>query len=282
MSMKYLGQTFDIHGGGMDLLFPHHENELAQSESATGKPFVKYWMHNGLTRLNTKKMSGSIGNVVSAQKLIDEHGPLLLRYMLLSTHYRRPIEFNEDVLAAARKGLNVFTRLFERINRLGGKLDDSSPDMEEVSSELLPSENEQFVRNVLAYKMKFLEVMDDDFNTAAAIGVMHELAGEINGCIEKAKLEETPHADLVKAVTAATQTLSRLGQLLGMFRGIMQPRVDSKSATLAEELMQLIIQLRADARQKKDFATADAIRRGLAKLRITLEDRPGTTVWRRD
>ena len=126
MSMKYLGETFDMHGGGMDLMFPHHENELAQSESATEKTFAKYWMHNGLTRIKTKlasgewadeKMSGSIGNVVSAKELIDKHGADLLRYLLLSTHYRRPIEFTDEVIANAKKGLAVFTRLFERLQR---------------------------------------------------------------------------------------------------------------------------------------------------------------------
>jgi cysteinyl-tRNA synthetase len=282
MSMKYLGQTFDIHGGGMDLMFPHHENELAQSESATGKTFVKYWLHNGLTRLNTKKMSGSIGNVVAAKKLIDDNGPLLLRYMLLSTHYRRPIEFNDDVLVASKKGLSVFLRLFERIELLGVKLDDASADMEAVSSELLSSEHEHFVRAVLNYKMKFLEMMDDDFNTAGSIGVMHELAGEINSYIEKTKLETDKHPDTIKVVAAATQSLRKVGQLLGLFRINSQQQTMPNTSVLADELMQLIIQLRADVRKKKDFASADAIRDGLAKLGITIEDRPGGTIWRKE
>ncbi|MGH7177698.1 MAG: cysteine--tRNA ligase, partial [Tepidisphaeraceae bacterium] len=164
MSMKYLGETFDMHGGGMDLLFPHHENELAQSESATGKPLSKYWLHNGLTRLNTKKMSGSIGNVVSVKALLEGHGPELLRYMLLSTHYRRPIEFTDEVLSGARKGIGTFYRLFERVGRLvgaGGK----PPEMNDVSLDMLDSEHAPFVKRVLGYKMKFLEMMDDDFNT---------------------------------------------------------------------------------------------------------------------
>src|SRR4030095_11159867 len=110
---KYLGPTFDMHGGGMDLMFPHHENEMAQSESATGQPFAKFWMHNGLTRIKThlaggeardEKMSGSLGNVISAKELLEKYGAELMRYMLLSTHYRRPIEFTDDVLAAAKKG----------------------------------------------------------------------------------------------------------------------------------------------------------------------------------
>ncbi|HEY7089471.1 MAG TPA: cysteine--tRNA ligase [Tepidisphaeraceae bacterium] len=300
MSIKYLGQTFDIHGGGMDLMFPHHENELAQSECATGKTFAKYWLHNGLTRIQTKsaggqvkaeKMSKSLGNTIDARKLIADSGPHLVRYMLLSTHYRRPIEFNDDVMTAAKKGLSVFTRLVERINRLGGRLDSTTPDLEETSAELLPGASEQFVRGVIAFKMKFLEMMDDDFNTAGAIGVMHELAGLINSYIEKNRLEAEPQPEMVKAVTAATQTLRQLGMLLGLFRATPATAVasssgpggqDEKSAALVDQLMELIIQLRAESRKKKDFAMADAIRDGLAKLKITLEDRANGTGWRKD
>ena len=138
MAMKLLGDTVDIHGGGMDLMFPHHENELAQSESATGKPFARVWMHNGLTRLKTKaasgewrdeKMSGSVGNVVSARDLLDRHGPDLLRYLILSTHYRSPIDFSDAAVQSATKGLASFSRLFERVTRLAdtGPVDPSVP-----------------------------------------------------------------------------------------------------------------------------------------------------------
>jgi cysteinyl-tRNA synthetase len=294
MSIKYLGETFDIHGGGMDLMFPHHENELAQSECATGKQFAKYWLHNGLTRVNTKKISGSDAATsegakllaqVAATKLIEDHGALLLRYMLLCTQYRRPIEFNEEVITAARKGLSVFTRLFERIGRLGIALTEQSvvADMEEVAPELLPGQHEHFIRAVLNFKMKFLEMMDDDFNTAGAIGVMHELAGEINSYIEQQKVEQDRGADLVQIVAAATQTLRKLAMLLGLFRNGVQPKAEAaKSSALADELMALILVLRAEARKKKDFATADAIRDGLAKVGITVEDRPSGTIWRRE
>ncbi|HEY1628633.1 MAG TPA: DALR domain-containing protein, partial [Tepidisphaeraceae bacterium] len=243
--------------------------------------------HNGLTRLNTKKMSGSVGNVVAAQKLIDDHGALLLRYMLLTTHYRRPIEFNDDVLASSKKGLGVFLRLFERIELLGVKLTDAAEDMESVSSDLMNSEHEHFIRAVVAYKMKFLEMMDDDFNTAGAIGGMHELAGEINSYIEKTKLETEPHADIIRVVAAAAQTLKKLGNLLGLFRTLpptasQQKQQQSNVPALTDQLMQLLIELRAQARTKKDFATADAIRDGLAKLKITIEDRPSGTIWRKE
>jgi cysteinyl-tRNA synthetase len=160
--------------------------------------------------------------------------------------------------------------------------------MEAISAEMLESPNEHFVRAVLNLKMKFLEMMDDDFNTAGAIGVMHELAGEINGFIEKTGGEKPKPADVAQVIAAAAQTLRGLGNLLGLMR---QPSADgsavadknaSSQAQLAEQLMSLIIQLRASARERTDFATADAIRDGLAKLNITLEDRAGGTGWRKN
>src|SRR2546421_3946332 len=228
MSMKYLGQRLDIHGGGMDLLFPHHENELAQSESATGQPFAKYWMHNGLTRMKTKlasgewqdeKMSGSLGNVVSARQLIDNYGADLLRYMLLSTHYRRPIEFTDEVISNARKGLSGFPRLIERVERINGApLADNAQEMDQVASGLLETEAAPLAKAAMDLKMKFLEMMDDDFNTAGAIAVMHELAGQVNGVIEKHQVEKNKQAEMLSAATAATVTVRKLGSLLGLFR----------------------------------------------------------------
>jgi len=278
-------------------MFPHHENELAQSESATGKTFVKYWMHNGLTRLNTKKISGSDAATeegaaalatVRVKKLLDEHGGDLLRYMLLSTHYRRPIEFTPEVMASAKKGFSTFKILFERIARICPPTAEKTPNMEAISAEMLESSNEDFVRTVLNLKMKFLEMMDDDFNTAGAIGVMHELAGATNSFIEKTGGENTKPADVTQVIAAAGQTLRGLGNLLGMFRqptsAAAAPTELAKAAEkqLADQLMDLIILLRAAAREKKDFATADAIRDGLAKLKITLEDRAGGTGWRKN
>ena len=291
MSMKYLGPTFDMHGGGMDLMFPHHENELAQSESATGQTFVKYWMHNGLTRIKTKqaggewadeKMSGSIGNVVSARELIDRHGADLLRYLLLSTHYRRPIEFTDDVLAGARKGLSVFPRLLERIGRLTGQpLAEDAQDMDRYANNLLESEYGAFARAVLNYKMKFLEMMDDDFNTAGAIAVLHELAGEVNGFIERHNIEHNKQSDLIAAVAAAVQSLRKLGLVLGLFRhGFAKP--EQRDTGLVDQFMRLLIDLRATARKEKNFAIADGIRKGLEQLGITLEDRADGTIWRKE
>jgi cysteinyl-tRNA synthetase len=291
MSVKYLGETFDIHGGGMDLMFPHHENELAQAESATGKTFAKYWLHNGLTRIKTKlpsgqwadeKMSGSLGNVVSARELLDLWGAELLRYMLLSTHYRRPIEFTDEVLGNSKKGLAVFTRLFERIERVTGKPPvDGSPDMDQVANRLLESEIGNFVRQVIGDKMRFLEMMDDDFNTAGAIAVLHEITGSINSFLEKTKADTNRDADVIQAAAAATQTLRKLGQILGLFRSEI-PGISAKEPGTVEQLMALLIQVRNEARKSKQFALADSVRDGLKKIGITLEDRPDGTGWRRE
>jgi cysteinyl-tRNA synthetase len=292
MSIKYLGETFDIHGGGMDLMFPHHENELAQSESATGKQFVKYWLHNGLTRVKTKgRMGGedtvqdmhkSSGNALWARELLDTWGAELLRYMLLSTHYRRPIEFTDEVLNNAKKGLAVFARLAERIERLTGKpLNDASPDMDQMANRLLESEVGAFIKQSMGEKMRFLEMMDDDFNTAGAIAVLHEMAGSINSFLEQNHAEKAKQPDVIQAAAAAAQTLRRLGQILGLFRP-EQPATGAKEPGTVDQLMSLVIAVRNEARKSKQFALADLVRDGLKKIGIALEDRPDGTGWRRE
>jgi len=277
MSMKYLGETFDIHGGGMDLIFPHHENEIAQSESATGKPFARCWMHNGLTKIKTKlasgewrdeKMSGSIGNVVSAAELIDQHGADVIRYLLLATHYRSPIEFTDQVMSDTKKAYAVFTRLFERVERL----------TKQPISDIRPTPAQ--LGDFATFRPLFEARMDDDFNTAGAIAEMHQLAGQINAFIESRKLEQGGSPADLATISAGAAELKNLGQILGLFRVKDQPA--GASSKLVDDLMQLIIQLRADARKTKNFALADAIRDGLKQIGITLEDRSGETVWRKD
>jgi cysteinyl-tRNA synthetase len=289
MSQKYLGDTFDLHGGGMDLMFPHHENELAQSECCTGKPFAKFWLHNGLTRVATKlaggelkqeKMSKSLGNTLDPVALVDEHGGELVRYLLLSTHYRSPIDFSADVIAASKKGLAVFERLFVRIERLAGKKpSELGADMDTTAAIVFDTPNAPFARAVLDLKMKYLEMMDDDFNTAGAIAVLHELSGEINAFIEKHELEKTKNPELTSYVVAAASTLKNLGGVIGLFRQIGQST--GKDDGTLDKVMGLVIQLRKDARANKNFAMADAIRDGLTKIGITLEDRPDGTGWRK-
>ena len=292
MSMKFLGTTFDIHSGGLDLMFPHHENELAQSESATGKQFVKYWMHHGITKVRTKAQGGqwksedmheSAGNAIRVRALIEQHGPELIRYLLLSTHYRRPIDFSPEVLEASKKGMSVFQRLFERIQRLTGQpVADGQPDMDAAAGAILETPDGAFARAILALKMKFLEMMDDDFNTAGAIAVLHEIAGEVNAFIERKELEKSRQTDLVGYAAAAAQTLRNLGIVLGMFR--TPPAAQASSSAhddTLNQVVELLIRLRAEARASKNFALADAIRNGLTEIGITLEDRADGTIWRK-
>ena len=294
MAMKILGETFDFHGGGLDLLFPHHENEIAQSECATGKPFAKYWLHNGLTRMKTKAASGEWkvdkiagseitagrqeGSAVDAAALIAEHGADLLRYLLLSTHYRSPIEFTADVLASSKKGLSVFPRLFERIERiLGQKRPADAADMENAPPAIRDGE---FGNSILAYQARYVEMMDDDFNTAGAIAVMHELAGAINAFIEQNHVERDKSAEQITAVSAGMATLRNLAHILGLFRKEAARPQGQESQTL-DQVMNLLITMRAEARKDKNFALADRIRKGLGEIGITLEDRPGETIWRK-
>jgi cysteinyl-tRNA synthetase len=282
MSMKILGPTFDIHGGGMDLMFPHHENELAQSEQATGKPFVKVWMHNGLTKVRTKAASGewkvddiheSTGNAASvrAAALIEAHGADVLRYLLLSSHYRRPIEFTDEALAIAKKAVAVFTRLFERVERLTGQ---TVP-----AAEAPAIADAGLSANVEGLRAKFLEMMDDDFNTAGATGALHEMAGVANAFVERAELERTRDPAGLASVVAAASVLKHLAGLLGLFRLAAVAKADGG---LTEQLMQLLIRLRAEARKAKNFAVADGIRKGLGEIGITLEDRADGTGWRKN
>jgi cysteinyl-tRNA synthetase len=295
MSMKYLGATFDIHGGGMDLMFPHHENELAQSESATGQPFVRYWLHNGLTRVRTKSRSGewkaedmheSAGNAVRVHDLLDRYGPELIRYLLLSSHYRSPIDFSEEALAGAKKGLSGFERLFERIERIAGKpMTEKSDDMDRGASELLESEQHApFAKAVLALKMKFLETMDDDFNTGGAIGVLHELANEINAFVARNEIEKNKQPPLVAASLAAAHTLRNLGTVLGLFNPASRGPAGGEGKAdqgVLNQVMELLIGLRQEARAGKNFALSDRIRDGLGAIGITLEDRADGTGWRK-
>jgi cysteinyl-tRNA synthetase len=287
MSMKYLGNTFDIHGGGLDLLFPHHENELAQSESFSGQPFVKYWLHNGLTKLRTKSAGGqwqsqdmhaSSGNVVSAKELIEKHGAELFRYMLLTTHYRSPIDFSDETVTAAGKGLATFTRLTERVERLtGAAVDPSQSDLDGIAGRLSSTPAGPMVAQVIARKMKFLEMMDSDFNTAGAIGALHEMAGDINAYLEQNKGEPNQQPEIVEAAVAAYASLRKLGRVLGLFRAAPAAASDKD----LKKLLDLFIELRNEARRTKNFALSDRIRDGLKKAGFVLEDRGQQTDWRK-
>ena len=287
MSMRYLGETFDIHGGGMDLIFPHHENEIAQAETATDRPFVKYWLHNGLTRFNTKKVSKSDKEMAEALKkmtlttLLDTYGGELLRYFVASTHYRRPIEFTEEELEGKRRGLATFHRLFERMERIAGKsvYDDPTTALEAWKS-ADPSDFKEFAADANQFIKRFYDSMDDDFNTAAALASMFEFANRINRFVEEQGLEKGADGSAARQVAyATTQALMGLARLLGLFA--RPPEAAGGGDELVGSLMDILIAARAEARKARQFAIADMIRDRLGEAGVTLEDRPDGTVWRR-
>ncbi|GIW83093.1 MAG: cysteine--tRNA ligase [Gemmatales bacterium] len=278
MSMKYLGQTFDIHGGGLDLQFPHHENELAQSESFSDATFARYWMHNGLLKMGQSKMAGSIGNVVNVADVLEQYSPETVRFLLLNTHYRSPIDYSNDRLKETQKALEAFYRFFERFERITGK----SFYQLEAPTKKGPFDpgDDPFLKDVAQHRTAFFECMEDDFNTAGAIAALYELLSTLNRFADQQKLEtaEKKPADLER-FTKGVIVFRELSRLLGLFEN---PPTKSKGAgdELVGALMQLLIDLRAEARKAKNFALADQIRNRLAELKITLEDRPGGTTWR--
>jgi cysteinyl-tRNA synthetase len=318
MAMRFLGETFDIHGGGMDLIFPHHENEIAQSEAANRKPFARYWLHNGLTRVNTKKISKSDASPemvealtkMTLRNLLRAVSPELVRFFVLSTHYRRPIEYSDEELDSKKKGLDTFYRLFERVERVARispyqyatmfpSLGCTHPGAlsEQVATRIAAISSSELLTASDEATAAFHRSMDDDFNTAAAIAALFDFAGAINRFVELNKLESDPRAEWnpgapgaransrntgtdVKSVLSATARLIVLARIIGLF---LEPPATGGAAEdgLADSAMQVLIQVRKHLRGKKDFETADLIRNLLTESKITLEDRPDGTVWRK-
>ncbi len=302
MSHKLLGDTFDIHGGGLDLIFPHHENEIAQSECCHGKPMARFWMHNGLMQASGE--SGKVGGRATRavdqphaaaakiskstgarpfRELLAEHAPETIRFFLLTTHYRRPIDFSDERLREVHAGLDTFYRLFKRYQRVTGQ------SIYDLPTPRLRSEGEQaagddpLLGEVAQRREAFLDAMDDDFNTGAAIGDLFELARLLNRFCDSAGLEDPDHRDDAARdrLRRAATTLRELGATLGLFQS--PPQADSSASDdLLAGLMNLLVGIRQAAREKKDFATADHIRDTLGGLGITLEDRPGGTEWSLD
>ena len=245
MSMKYLGESFDIHAGGQDLIFPHHENEIAQSEGYTKKPFARYWLHNGFVTINREKMSKSLGNFFTLREIFEKCNPRVVRLFLLSTHYRKPIDFSDDKLNNAKRSL-------ERIDSC----------LREVERRELSAPAARPCRGSI-YRTRLEEAMDDDFNTAAALGVIFDLVSKINSRLDKGDLS---------SVTRVASELRDFCRVLGL-----SPE-SGQEAELAQELMKLIKE-REEARREKDWGRADTIRDRLRKEGIILEDRPQGTTW---
>ncbi len=254
MAYNLLGETIDIHAGGSDLSFPHHENEIAQSEARTGKQFAKYWLHSAFVNVNNQKMSKSLNNFFTAREILEKYDADVLRMFMLSGHYRTQINFSMELLDSTKAALD---RLYNSINNLENLLD-------EVKNEELRDEELEYKNELQKYKEKYIEKMDDDFNTADAISVIFDLIRDVNTnvTIESSK-------ELVK------YTLDLIREL-GSPLGILQ---ESTKASLEEEIEKLIEE-RQKARKEKNWALADKIRDNLKERGIVLEDTTQGVRWK--
>ncbi|MEL3955745.1 cysteine--tRNA ligase [Caldifermentibacillus hisashii] len=253
MAREYLGDTIDIHAGGQDLTFPHHENEIAQSESLTGKPFANYWMHNGYINIDNEKMSKSLGNFVLVHDIITQHDPNVLRFFMLSVHYRHPINYSEELLNNAKSALE---RLQTSYQNLKHRL--------EASTNLV-EDDQKWLDQIANFHNQFIEEMDDDFNTANAISVLFEVSKLANYYLME---KNTSTVVIRKFLEIFEQFFNVLGLEL------------TKDQLLDEEIEQLITK-RNEARKNRDFHTADQIRDQLKEMNIVLEDTPQGTRWKR-
>lgn len=251
MSMHHLGDQIDIHGGGNDLIFPHHENEIAQTESATGKPFARYWVHNGMMQLSGEKMSKSLGNLVTIEDFLSKHEGDALRMMVLNSSYRNPLSFGDEIILQAEKAL-------ERLRLALRPAKDGSVE----SGEIVDSLRQQ----INATRSGFIECMDDDFNTAGALGHMFELVRAIN---------QANDAGIVAGIVAEGQNL--LKELISVF-GLRAERL--RAGGEANPFIELLIELRNELRKQKQWALSDQLRARLTELGVLLEDSKESTTWR--
>lgn len=318
MSRRILGKTFDIHGGGLDLVFPHHENELAQSRCCHGKPMVRYWMHNGLMRAGgsagkvggksdrdgaptsdtppeadaSSKISRSKG-AGGLHKLIEQQTGERIRFFLLRSHYRSTIVFGDDGLEEAGQALHAFYRLIQRFERLSGQAFyprlNSAGELEELpyartraeGHAVLAGASEEILKDLSKLRASYLEKMDDDFNTGGAVSDLFEMSRAINRFVDQANLEDAKlrTSQGLATLTTAMSVLRELGAILGLFLKAPKKTGDDGASVTVDGLMKLLIELRAKARASKDFATSDAIRDGLAAAGIALQDLKDGTTW---
>ena len=302
MSHHCLGETFDIHGGGLDLVFPHHENEIAQSECCHGKPMARYWMHNGLMRAASAGKVGGRGEQApddetvtdteskisrsrgagGLAELISRQGGERIRFFLLRTHYRSTIVFSEEGIEEAGVALDSFYRFFERFQRTTGE------DFYQLQTAGCRADgdfdrsDDALLAETGQCRDRFLEWMDDDFNTAGAVSELFELLRSLNRFIDENQLEDAQSREIahVTSLISAATTLRELGHILGLF--LEKPASSRGEDDWVDKLVQLLIRLRAACRENGDYAMADRIRDELADQGISLEDRTGDTGWRFD
>ncbi|KGX89380.1 cysteine--tRNA ligase [Pontibacillus marinus] len=254
MAKKYLGDTIDIHAGGQDLTFPHHENEIAQSEACNDKTFANYWMHNGYINIENEKMSKSLGNFVLVNDIIKQHDPQVIRFFMLTVHYRHPINFSEALLQGAKSSL-------ERIKNAHQNLEHRKQ-----SSTNLNGKDEEWLTKLEEFKQRFMDEMNDDFNTANAISVLFDITKEANVYLQSSHTSQ----EVIEAFQKAIVDLA----------GVLGVQIEEADELLDDEI-DALIQERIDARKNRDFQRADEIRDNLKERNIILEDTPQGTRWKR-
>ncbi|WP_409296448.1 cysteine--tRNA ligase [Peribacillus sp. SCS-26] len=253
MAKKYLGDTIDIHAGGQDLAFPHHENEIAQSEALSGKEFSRYWMHNGYINIDNEKMSKSLGNFVTVHDIIKRHDPNLIRFFMLSVHYRHPINYSEELLEKLMAGLNRLKTSYQNLIHRSG------------ASTGLTENNQEWLDKLSAIRRDFEKEMDDDFNTANAVSILFELSKQANYYL----LEKNTDKAVIEAFI---KEFKELFAVLGL---------SLKEEELLDEEIEALIEQRIQARKDRNFALSDEIRDRLKEMNIILEDTAQGTRWKR-
>jgi cysteinyl-tRNA synthetase len=275
MSMNLLGETFDIHGGGKDLVFPHHENEIAQSEAASGKPFVRYWMHNGFVNINSEKMSKSLGNFFTIRDILENYDSEVLRFFLLSSHYRSPIDFSDQNLADAEAGLERIYSALAAMEETLSKPAAAAPSSHEATAEL--------AAKLATLHERFCEAMDDDFNTALAIAQVFDLVRTLNRVLAEKCL---PDLELLGLFSQVQTEIARMAEVLGVLDSTpadFLARIKSRKSTglsIAVEEIEKLVEERTAARKAKNFKRSDEIRDQLLNAGIELLDSASGTEWK--
>lgn len=265
MSSEYLGKSFDIHGGGKDLIFPHHENEIAQSEGAFEKTFAKYWVHNGFVNIDQEKMSKSLGNFLMIKDILELYHPEVIRFFLLSKHYRSPVDYSDKAMDEARTGLDKIYGLLLRIENI------------------LKNDSTQKLHLPGDYWKRFCEAMDDDFNTARGIGILFDAVRNLNRLLDE---EKNLSLEIKQALTTGRNDILKMGSILGIFYespAIYFEKMQARAIhaqSIDPEMVEEMINQRYEARKAKDWEKADRIRQQLSEMNIILEDRSDGTAWK--
>ncbi len=279
MGKRFLGETFDIHGGGKDLIFPHHENEIAQSEAAFGVPFVRYWLHNGFVNINNEKMSKSLGNFFTIRDVLKKVHPEALRLFVLSKHYRSPVDFSDETVAEAERGLEKLYGTLAAVSDRTAEVTGTTPD------QALKAQDSELWEMVQRLPSDFDDAMDNDFNTAQAVGYLFGLQRHLQRFLDRFGQKKLKGAAAALAQHAASRLVEH-SRVLGLLEREPGSFMDEQRALklvetgMTEEEVQALINRRDEARRAKNFAEADRIREELETRRIQLEDTPTGTRWR--